>query len=79
MPSFSNSPKKNYTLLVKPKDQPKFMTIQQATSSSEAKKKAEELWPDASILVTESVPIAQNPILGTKDTINRWRRDNRIY
>lgn len=77
MTSYSASPRKNFTLLVKPKDQPKFMTILQATSSLKAHQRAKEMWPDASIIVTESSPVSHNKVRTSQEEITRWRKDYR--
>lgn len=79
MSSSPESRAKNYTLLVKLPNEPRFHTIIRASRREEAYAKCKQQYPKANIIITESCPVSTSQILGTKETIARWRRDNRIY
>ncbi len=68
-----------YTLLVKPKDEPRIHLFVYAVSGEEAVAKAKTDFPEASILIIESTKKkAANRVYSSKEIIQRWRRDHRM-
>jgi hypothetical protein len=68
-----------YSLLVKPKGEPRVNLFIYADSASEAVAKAKEQFPDAAVLITESSKAkSANRVYSSKQMVDRWRRDHRL-